>query len=54
MLATILEIITGILKAIPIISKWFTKSPTQKVEDLHKDIDEQIDKSKKIRNPRDL
>lgn len=40
-LGAILEAIVGLIKAIPILDKWFTKTPTEKLEDIKKAIDEE-------------
>jgi len=43
MFASILAAITAFFKAIPIFSKWFTKTATQKVEEGKEDVRKEMD-----------
>jgi hypothetical protein len=42
-LETILGVLVGVLKAIPYFDKWFTKTPTQKVEEGKEQVREDSD-----------
>lgn len=51
MLSTILEIITGLFKAIPILNQWFTKTTEQKIEEGHQALDNEEQKLKDTGRP---
>jgi hypothetical protein len=51
MVATIFEFLMGLIKAIPIFNKWFTKTPEQKVEEKKSDLRDEIDQFKETGRP---
>jgi hypothetical protein len=42
-LAAIFEFLVGLVKAVPYIDKWFSKTPTEKVEEGREDVRKETD-----------
>lgn len=51
MWAAIIEIISGLIKAIPIFDRWFTKTTVEKQKEAQEDIDKEMDKIKNEGRP---
>jgi len=51
MVATILEILKGILAALPLLDRWFTKPTEEKVEEGAAAIDAKLDKEQETGRP---
>lgn len=49
---TVLGIIKGILDALPIISRWFKKSATERAEEKKKDVRDKTDSFRKDGRPK--
>ncbi len=52
-MASILDILVGILKAIPFFDKWFTKTPLEKEKEEKKKVDQEHEENKKRGRPSD-
>jgi hypothetical protein len=48
---TFLEILKQILAAIPILNRWFTKTPAEKIEKREEEVREEIEEFKKTGRP---
>lgn len=51
MIKAILEIVVGVLAAIPYFDKWFSKTPTQKVEEGKEDVRRETDEFRRTGRP---
>lgn len=51
MWATIVEAILALLKAIPILGRLISKTPTQKVDEENRGVDQSLEKSAKTGRP---
>lgn len=51
MWATILGALKALLEAIPILNRLFSKTPTQKVDEVNRGVDQSIDESDKTGRP---
>ena len=49
--ATILGAIKALLEAIPILNRWFSKTPTQKVDEENRGVDQDIAHADKTGRP---
>jgi len=52
MLATILDLITSLLKAIPFFNKWFSRTEAEKNKDIQKKVDEESENMKDTGRPK--
>lgn len=48
---TLLDLITSLLKAIPIFNRWFNKTPVEKKDEVVKDVDKESGKMKDTGRP---
>lgn len=51
-MGSIIELINNILKVIPIVNKWFSKTPAKKTEERKEDTRDEIEDFKKSGRPK--
>ena len=51
MFASIIEMLSGLFKAVPFFNKWFTKTAQQKIDNRVEDTHESVTKTKKTGRP---
>jgi hypothetical protein len=52
MVAQILLILKALFEAIPILNKWFSKTPTQKVDEGKEDVRKELEEFKETGRPK--